>query len=411
MAWIETCIMEQRAQFIMEVLDGTYSMSELCDHFRISRKTGYKWLNRYEQGGIDSLHDLSRAPNSHPQEISVPVKQAILAVKNRFTKWGAPKIRIRLEREHPDWDSYPAVSTIGLFLRNQNLTRHRKRRHKSVPTQLPLTSGRYANQVWCADFKGHFKTSDGNRCNPLTISDHASRYLLCCKHVDRMSYDPVKQCFERTFRKYGLPEVIRTDNGTPFSSTGLGGLSRLSYWWIRIGIYPERIEPGCPQQNGRHERMHKTLKDHTADPAAKTLAAQQNRFERFRGEYNEQRPHEALQMRTPSECYISSPREYSSRLPEINYPDHMKIRRIRVHGAIKLDNKDLFVSQSLAGELVGVEQINEDNSRLWYCNYLLGQIDHRKWTLTPAKPSGLSVQLAGQINEHKPEKVLPMSSA
>jgi len=285
MPWTETCVMQERVKFIMDVLDGTYNMSELCSYYNISRKTGYKWLSRYQQGGIEALSDRSRAPHSHPNEISRQVKEAILAIKCRFPQWGAPKIRARLERERSSWDSYPAISTIGLFLSNQNLTCPRRKRRKATPTEFPLTSGRYANQVWCADFKGHFKTADGNRCNPLTISDHASRYLLCCRHVDRMSYGLVKMRFERIFREYGLPEVIRTDNGTPFSSRGLGGLSRLSYWWIRLGIHPERIEPGHPEQNGRHERIHKTLKDYTARPSATTLWGQQQRFNKFRKEY------------------------------------------------------------------------------------------------------------------------------
>ena len=200
MSWQETCVMEQRIQFVIDVLDGTYSMSELCRAYRISRKTGYKWLIRYQQGGLEALRNRSRAPHRHPQEISLMVKQAILAVKTRFPQWGAPKIRVWLEREHPNWQRYPAVSTIGLFLHNQHLTRPRKRRHRASPTPGPLTNGRYVNQVWCADFKGHFQTKDGCRCNPLTITDHASRYLLCCRHVERMSHDPAKTCFEQAIR-------------------------------------------------------------------------------------------------------------------------------------------------------------------------------------------------------------------
>ncbi len=385
MPWTQTCVMEQRTKFIIEVLDGTYSMVELCNYYGISRKTGYKWLERYRQDGIEALCNRSRAPHSHPHEILPQVKDSILAIKKRFPKWGAPKIRARLERIHPRWNSYPAISTIGLFLHKQGLTHPRKRRRKATPTELPLTSGRYSNQVWCADFKGHFKTDDGSRCNPLTISDHASRYLLCCRHLERMSYDLVKMRFERVFREYGLPEVVRTDNGTPFSSRGLGGLSRLSYWWIRLGIHPERIEPGHPEQNGRHERIHKTLKDHTARPPSKTLAQQQRRFNEFCAEYNEYRPHEALDMRTPAECYRSSNREFPSRLPHINYPAHMKVSRVMDHGDVYYLGKRLFATESLRGEYVGFERIDEDQSRLWYCDYELGDVDHRKWQIVPAK--------------------------
>ena len=390
MPWTETCVMEERLKFIMEVLDNTYSMAELCNYYGISRKTGYKWLERYRQEGIEALCNCSRAPHSHPHEISCQVKDSILAIKKRFPKWGAPKIRARLERIHPRWNSYPAISTIGLFLRKQGLTCPRKRRRKATPTELPLTSGRYSNQVWCVDFKGHFKTGNGGRCNPLTVSDHASRYLLCCRHLDRMSYELVKMRLERVFREYGLPEVIRTDNGTPFSSRGLGGLSRLSYWWIRLGIHPERIEPGHPEQNGRHERMHKTLKDNTARPPAKTLTQQQRRFNEFCAEYNEHRPHEALEMRTPSECYCSSKREFPSRLPQVSYPVHLQIRRVHPHGDIRYLGKRLFVTESLRWKYVGIEQTDEDISLLWYCGYLLGQIDHRKWQISPAKSQPLS---------------------
>jgi hypothetical protein len=277
-----------------------------------------------------------------------------------------------------------------LFLHKQGLTHHRKRRRKATPTELALTSGRFSNQVWCADFKGHFKTGNGIRCNPLTISDYSSRYLLCCHHLDRMSYELTRMRFERVFHEYGLPEVIRTDNGAPFASRGLGGLSRLSYWWIRLGIAPERIKPGHPEQNGRHERMHKTLKDHTAKPPAKTLTQQQRRFNGFCVEYNEHRPHEALEMRTPSECYSSSIKEFPSRLPKVSYQDHMQIRRVYPHGDIHYLGKRLFVTESLRGEYVGVEQIDEDTSWLWYCGYLLGRIDHKKWQIGPAKSQSLS---------------------
>jgi transposase InsO family protein len=383
-------------------MDDTYSMTELCEAYSISRKTGYKWLGRYQPDNPASLQNRSRAPHSHPQEISVAVKQAVLAVKTRFPRWGAPQIRARLEREHPDWNHYPAVSTVGLFLRNQGLTQPRRRcRRTATPTEFPLTSGRYVNQVWCADYKGHFHTKDGHRCNPLTISDQASRYLLCCRHVAQMNYDLARLGFERTFRQYGLPEVIRTDNGTPFSSIGLGGLSRLSYWWIRLGIRPERIEPGHPEQNGRHERMHRTLKAYTASPPAKTLAAQQKRFHVFKKEYNQDRPHEALGMRTPSEYYVRSLREYPSRLPEITYPDSMRIRKVKGSGEIKLFNKTLYVTQSLSGQPVGIEQTDEDSSQLWYCSYLLGWIDHRNWRILPTKSTQNICPGTWAVEEHK----------
>ena len=407
MPWTETCVMEQRVKFIMDVLEGDYCMAELCSYYGISRKTGYKWLVRYWQGGIEALHNRSRAPHSHPHEISPQVKEAILKIKKRFPKWGAPKISTRLKRTYPHWRSYPAVSTIGLFLHKQGLTCPRKRRRRASPTELPLTKGLKPNDVWTADFKGHFKTKDGSRCNPLTISDHSSRYLLCCRHVERMSYELVRMWFERIFREHGLPEVIRTDNGSPFASRGLGGLSRLSYWWIRLGIYPERIEPGHPEQNGRHERIHKTLKDYTARPPAKTIAQQQKWFNEFCVEYNEHRPHEALQMRSPSECYKSSVKEFPSRLPPVSYPDHMQVRHVYSHGDVLYLGKRLFTTESLDGEYVGIEQVDKDVSLLWYCDYLLGRIDHRRWRIGPVK-SRPFISAAAEISEHNPKKVLPM---
>jgi transposase InsO family protein len=398
MPWTETCVMDERVKFVMDVLDETYCMAELCSYYGISRKTGYKWIERYQQGGLEALRDRSRAPHSHPNEMSHQVKESILAIKRRFPKWGAPKIRSRLQRIRPNWDSYPAISTIGLFLYKQGLTSRRKRHRKATPTELPLTNGHYSNQVWCADFKGHFRTRDGNRCNPLTISDHSSRYLLCCRHVERMGYEQVRMRFERTFRRYGLPEVIRTDNGVPFASRGLGGLSRLSYWWIRLGIHPERIEPGHPEQNGCHERIHKTLKDYTARPPAGTTVQQQRRFDKFCVEYNKHRPHEALQMRTPSDCYSDSPRKFPSRLPQVSYPDYIRVRRVYPHGDIRYFGKRIFLTESLRGECVGVEQVDEDVSWLWYCGYLLGEIDHRNWHIRPAKSRPL---MAGVNSSHK----------
>ncbi len=361
----------------MSLLEGTYSMKELCSYYNISRKTGYKWLSRYEQGGTEGLKDHSRAPINHPQEISSQVKDAVIAVKERFPKWGARKIRDRLERVHPCWQHYPAISTIGLFLKKQGLTSPVKRRNKCSPTEFPLTDGRYSNHVWCADFKGHFRTGNGRRCNPLTISDHFSRYLLCCRHLDNGNYELTKKQFERVFRQYGLPEVIRTDNGVPFSCT-----ARLSYWWIRLGIYPERIEPGHPEQNGRHERMHKTLKYSTASPPASNIVQQQKRFNSFVREYNDYRAHEALDMRTPSECYSSSLRTYPSRLSAFDYPDRMNVRRVQMHGDILVKDRRIFLSQSLHDEYVGLEQIDEEISLIWYCNYLLGRLDHKNWKIT-----------------------------
>ena len=387
MPWTETRIMDERVKFISEVLEGNYSMTDLCTAYGISRKTGYKWLGHYESGGPAGLSDRSRAPINHPNAISDQVVDSILAIKKRFSTWGPAKIRVRLETEHPKWNSYPAVSTISEHLKRKGLVTSRKRRRRATPTESPLTVGDKSNDVWCVDFKGHFKTYDGSRCNPLTLTDHISRYLLCCQHLDRMSYELVKIQFERVFREFGLPLVIRSDNGSPFSGRGLCGLSRLSYWWIRLGIHPERIKPGNPQQNGRHERMHKTLKAHAAKPPAKNLAVQQKKFDEFCVEFNDYRPHESLAMQTPGSQYESSCRIYPGKLPEIYYPKQMKVSKVQIHGDVCYLGQRLFITESLCGQYIGFEQIDEDKSDIWYCNYKVGTLDHRKWQITasPAK--------------------------
>jgi transposase InsO family protein len=409
MAWLETRVMDERIKFISEVLEGDYSMSELCLAYNISRKCGYKWLSRYDAGGMSGLNDLCRAPHNHPNAITADVKSAILSIKHRFPFWGPAKIDFKIRKLNPHWSNYPALSTIGLVLKREGLVCLRRRRRKASPTQGVLTPGMDVNDVWCADFKGHFKTRDSSRCNPLTITDHYSRYLLCCRHLNRMSYKLVKPQFERVFREYGLPLVIRTDNGTPFSSQAICGLSRLSVWWIKLGIHPERIEPGKPEQNGRHERMHRTLKQETASPPSDNLRSQQKRFDKFIDEYNEHRPHEAIEMQTPASIYKSSPREFPSRLPQPHYPDRMKICKVYVHGDILYKGR-LFLSESLRDEYVGVEEVDEDKSVVWFYDYKLGTIDHVKRSIEPAKCHPLSAGVNPCTDDHNSTKVLPMCS-
>jgi transposase InsO family protein len=409
MPWQETRVMDSRIMFIGEVLKDEYSMSELCEQFGISRKTGYKWLDRYTSGGPAGLGDISRAPLSHPQAIGDDMEEAILAVKRRFPHWGPVKIAHRLHKEHSGWERYPAVSTIGLLLKREGLVCTRRRHGHASPTIPPLTDGQNANDVWCADFKGHFPTGDGQKCYPLTITDHFTRYLLCCRHLDRMRYEPVRMQFERAFREYGLPCVIRTDNGAPFSSHGLGGLSKLSAWWIRLGVHPERIAPGKPCQNGRHERMHRTLKEHTACPPARDVHLQQKRFNEFIREYNQQRPHEAIGMQTPEAVYRRSWRKLPSRIPAVEYCKDMAVRKVETHGDIWYQTKRLFVTESLAGEYIGLEPIAEDKSRLWYCDYELGVLNHREWRIEQVYRHPLLAG-ASPCTAHNSRKVLPMSS-
>jgi putative transposase len=377
MPWTESRIMDARLKFVSEVLEGSYSMTDLCEAYGISRKTGYKWFWRYESQGPAGLHDRSRAPHHHPNGLADAVKSAILSIKVRFGHWGPAKIHARLQTEHPRWSHYPAVSTIGEYLKRQGLVRQRKRRRRGSPTEGILTAGSSSNDLWCADFKGHFQVGNGRQCNPLTISDHVSRYLLCCRHVDRMDYKWTRMHFERVFREYGLPLVIRTDNGSPFSSRGLCGLTRLSYWWIRLGIHPERIEPGHPEQNGRHERMHRTLKAETANPPARDLRRQQQCFDAFVQEFNHVRPHEALGQNKPGLVYTPSPREYREPA-EVWYPDEMEVRSVKGNGVIHWRGDSVFLGEALGRQRVGLSEVADGCWVVYFCRQTLGVVDQRR---------------------------------
>jgi len=314
--------MSERIKMISSYMGGDSAISELAAEHGVSRKTVYKWIKRYEAGGWSALEDQSRAPRHHPNAVSAEVEQALVEMKERWPLWGAPKLRRKLELalgvEH-----CPAESTVSEILRRHGLSRIARRKRRAVPSTQPFAACQEANAVWCADFKGWFRTGDGSKCTPLTISDGHSRYLLRCQGLDGSTgMTTVQPLFIATFREYGMPRAIRTDNGAPFASTGLGGLSALSVWWVRLGLDLERIQPGRPQQNGRHERMHRTLKAATAQPPQANLRRQQEVFDAFRREYNEERPHEALGQRPPAEVYQPAPRDYPERLPEQRgYPD------------------------------------------------------------------------------------------
>jgi transposase InsO family protein len=293
-------------------------MIELCQMYGISRETGYEWLRRYREGGIKALEDLERAPRRHPNQTPEAIEQAVLELRRAHMTWGARKLKRRLERVHPE-SQWPAASTIGALLAREGLVVRRKKRHHTPPYTRPFAAADAPNRVWCADFKGWFRTQDGTRIDPLTISDAHSRYLLRCQAVRKTDSPHVQAIFEAAFREYGMPEAIRSDNGAPFASRAMAGLSRLSVWWMKLGIVPERIAPAHPEQNGRHERLHRTLKQETASPPEANRRRQQQAFDRFRQEYNEERPHEALAMQTPSALYLPSPRWYPPRLPEPQY--------------------------------------------------------------------------------------------
>jgi transposase InsO family protein len=365
--------MEARKSFIADWQRDEEGFAELCRRHQISRVTGYKWVERFEQEGETGLQERSRAPHHCPQAMSEAVVAEIVRLRQQHPRWGPRKLRAYLMEHEPE-QVWPVTSSMGELLRNQGLSQRRVRR-RTPPYSEPLGHAGKPNAVWCADFKGWFRCGDGSRCDPLTTTDAMSRYLLRCRAVEKTDGPHVRGVFEATFRHYGLPDAIRTDNGPPFASPAPGGLSRLSMWWIRLGIRHERIEPGCPEQNGRHERMHQTLKQETASPPRATLRQQQSAFDRFEQEYNWERPHEALEYRVPGALYAASSRLYPSREPEIAYPAHMHVRWISQQGSLKWRMRRTFLSEVLARQAVGLLEVEEDILEVYYGPVLLGWLE------------------------------------
>jgi transposase InsO family protein len=333
----------------------------LCRQFGISRKTGYKRLHRFQAWGFEGLGDVSRAPHQHPNQVGLGVAELLVEAKRAHLTWGPRKLIPWLRERHPEV-VWPAPSTAGTILERAGLVRRRRRGRHAAPWGQPFAEATAPNDVWCLDFKGWFRTGDGRRCDPLTVADATSRYLLVCQGLQQPRGPQVRQVLERAFREYGLPRAIRTDNGPPFASTGLGGLSRLGVWWTKLGIVPERITPGHPEQNGRLERLHRTLKAETASPPQATQRAQQRVFDLFRKQYNEERPHEALGQRPPARCYQPSVRPYPARTPELEYPAGGTVRRVRSNGEIKWQGRLVYLSGAMQGELVGL--VPQDD-RFW----------------------------------------------
>lgn len=383
MPWKETRVQDQRVRFVVAQEAGEESMARLCRQFGISRKTGYKWLERWRAEGAAGLADRSRAPGNHPNAVAVARVEAILAARDRWG-WGPKKLRVVLAREHPEI-VWPALSTIQQILRDHGRVHDRKKRRR-VPVQAePLAHCDGPNSVWCCDFKGHFAVGS-RRCHPLTITDGFSRYLLRCQSLARTDGEAVRPIFVNAFGEFGLPQAIRSDNGTPFASRAVAGLSRLSIWWIKLGIRPERIQPGQPQQNGRHERMHLTLKQETASPPATTFRRQQQRFETWRATFNNVRPHEALDMQTPASQYTRSPRKYPARIDPPEYPDGWPRRKVQVHGDVSWKHTSVFVSEVLRGETIGLEPIDDRYWRAYFGPVWLGVLDgHHRQMLPPAQ--------------------------
>lgn len=399
MPWKARTALEEKQRFAEEWQTEHDCFAELCRKYGVSRPTGYKWIQRFVVEGDDGLRERSRAPHVSPQAMSADTQRQVLEVRLQHPRWGPRKLRAYLQGHAPE-QPWPAASSIAALLSREGLAQPRPRRRRTPPGSEPLAHAAGPNQVWCADFKGWFVCGDGYRCDPLTITDAYSRYLLHCRAVKKTDGPHVRGVFETVFREWGLPEAIRTDNGPPFAAPAPAGLSRLGIWWVRLGIRHERIQPGCPQQNGRHERMHQTLKQETASPPAATLRRQQQEFQRFQREYNQERPHEALAYRPPASLYMASPRLYPARVPEPVYPTGATLRAVATDGQMRWYNRRVFLSKTLAGESVGVVALEQDFYELYYGPLLLGWYDERENVF--ARDTGPRAGRAGRMRQQQP---------
>ena len=404
--------MEEKLRFICEYDLREQTMSELCQKYGIARETGYVWLRRYRAYGLAGLLEHSHAAHRHANQTPEEIERMVLELRQAHMRWGPRKLKRILQRDEPG-RTWPAASTIGALLKREGLVVARKKRWHTAPYTQPLAHADEANRVWCADFKGYFRTADGARIDPLTISDAHSRYLLRCQAVEKTNTARVQAIFEAAFREYGMPEAIRTDNGVPFASRALAGLSRLAVWWMKLGIVPERIEAGHPEQNGRHERMHRTLKQEVAQPPAANRRQQQEELDRFRQEYNEVRPHEALEMRTPAAVYQASPRKFPVRVPEPDYPATMLIRSVRRQGHFRWKKHDVFLSEVLWGEQVGLLPEDDRWFTIYFAQLPLARFDSQNLQVTPwLKAKGFNNAGAGEGDAASPSPApYPLTAA
>jgi len=395
MPWKVSKPMDERLKFIARLLDGE-PMASLCREFGISRKTGYKIQCRYNDSGLEALTDRSRRPYRQANQLPMQIEKLIVTLRQDKPNWGAPKIRERLRRLYPDVH-LPAISTVHAVLDRHGLVKRRRRRRRELREGTPLSQAHEPNRLWCADYKGEFMLADKRYCYPLTVTDFASRYLISCEALSTTKEAYAFTVFERVFKEFGLPAAIRTDNGVPFASpNALFNLSRLSVWWLRLGIEIERIKPGCPQQNGRHERMHLTLKLETTKPAGQNFLQQQARFDDFIDSYNNERPHQAIGMRCPAELYRPSTRPYRG-LPQLDYPLHDKTVTVTTCGRICYKQRKINLSTVFAGQAVGIKQTDDHIWIVSFMHYDLGYFDDETCRLEPLQsPFG--------------PKVLPMSS-
>jgi putative transposase len=381
MPWQKTDQVNERLRFVAQAQEGLYAFAELCERYGVSRQTGYATLNRYSEMGLDGLKDRSHAPRHCPHRIPEKIQHLLLASRRSHPTWGPRKILEWLRPRHPE-KTLPAASTVGDLYTRKSLTKSRPLRRKwSQPGRANIAVNG-PNDLWTIDFKGEFRTLDGELCYPLTIADAATRFLLAVDGLSSTAHAPARVVVERIFREYGLPAAIRSDNGGPFVTKAIAGLSRLNVWWTQLGIKHDRIAPGRPDQNGSHERMHLTLKQDTAFPPASNGEAQQERFDVFRTEFDFERPHEALGMRTPGSLYKSSPRELPENLPEPEYPAHCSIRQVRANGILYFRDRSIFLSQLLMGQHVALEEIADGVWSIYFYDLLLGRLDERTWTVS-----------------------------
>jgi putative transposase len=376
MPWKETSPMTQKLLFIADCARDLDPVAEVCRRYNVSRKTGYKWIDRFKVQGVEGLADCSRRPrhlwHSTPEEIV----DEILKARGRHPSWGAKKLLWLLNQRDPEIN-WPPRSTVCDILKRHDLIPPQRQRRKPSHPGKPTTPMTAPNVIWTADFKGHFKTGNGLYCYPLTVTDGFSRFLFDVSAFLSPSHELTKPVLERLFREYGLPLIIRTDNGAPFATTAIGRLSRLSVWWIRLGIFPELIEPGHPEQNPRHERMHRTLKAEATRPPSEDHHAQQKRFDTFRFYYNHERPHESLGQQTPASVYHPSERSFPARLPRIEYPGHYEVRRVSRNGGVRWNHQWVCVSHVLAEEHVGFEEVDDGLWEVYFGPVRLGRFNER----------------------------------
>jgi transposase InsO family protein len=374
MPWNVSGVVEKRREFVGDYESGDWSVSQLCRMYGISRVTGHELLRRWREGGEAALEERSRAPGRHPNQTPAGIEELVLGLRREHPLWGPRKLKVVLEQRHPE-RIIPAASTMGAMLDREGLTHRRRKRRRVEPYTQPFAPVRLPNDEWASDFKGWFRSGDGTRIDPLTISDSSTRYLLRCQAVEKTDTLRVKAVFQAAFREYGMPQAMRSDNGPPFASCGVAGLSRLSVWWIKLGIRPQRIQAGHPEQNGRHERMHRTLQQHAATPPQPDARAQQRAMDAFRSEYNQLRPHEALGMCTPASLYQPSPRSFPERLPEPEYGSAMKVRTVFPHGQFFWNYHDVFLGKVLAGERIGLLPVDHRYLHIYLAWYPLARFD------------------------------------